>query len=225
MPVFSSSLVYKEWARVLCERSFNLNASNSKKLVFGLSPFQLTSNVRKSDPEINVDFDFVLKIVDVKYGSSVSIFGNEIESFLSKIVKLKSAPKPNVGNVLISTKYYDMRQSGDSYYEFFDKNGRKIFKIFSESVHHMPDFLFQIEMMTKELSNVHWLRYFVSIVDRYINYQYSYNDIKSGNDVLACIHIINDVMDEKEKMNYMEIIIVFHNLIYEMVIHCRNNLV
>ena len=101
MPVFSSSLVYKEWARVLCERSFNLNASNSKKLVFGLSPFQLTSNVRKSDPEINVDFDFVLKIVDVKYGSSVSIFGNEIESFLSKIVKLKSAPKPNVGNVLI----------------------------------------------------------------------------------------------------------------------------
>ena len=89
----------------------------------------------------------------------------------------------------------------------------------------MPDFLFQIEMMTKELSNVHWLRYFVSIVDRYINYQYSYNDIKSGNDVLACIHIINDVMDEKEKMNYMEIISVFHNLIYEMVIHCRNNLV
>ena len=216
-------MIFKEWARVLFESSYSLNASNSKKLVFGISPFQLTKKLRKHDSELNIDFDFVMKIVDTKYGNSISIFGEEIDVFFAELLKIRDVRTNGIGKILIATKYYDLKQGPDSFYEFVDKNGRKIFGIYEDSIHMIRNFKFHIDMMRKSMAGVHWLRNLITIIEKYMNYQQTFNCyLKDGKDILSNAHIFNEMSDDKEKLNILEMINVFYELIYTMILHVNN---
>ena len=216
LPVFNPHYTYFEFGRTMFERTFSLNASNSKKLVFGFSPFQLTTQQRVSDGSLKADFDFILRIVDSKFGHTVSIFGEELESFYAALERMKLHQNATIGEVLFTSKHYVLKQSDTGYYEFSTKEGKKVFKIFAESVLLILQYRAILDQYKQSFADIHLLRLFVDIIERF--YRADAKKcvvIGSHKDILTNMQVFADA-DEEDKIMYYEICLTYSKLIHQM---------
>jgi hypothetical protein len=140
-----------------------LNVSNTKIVSFGLSLQKVTSKVRSPDNELNADFDYVLKIIDTKYASSISIFGDEIDIFFLNLDKICKNQQ-----LSFETEFYIVNSLSEGFFECQYKNGRKIFKIARNSMELLLQMRNTIEDYFHSLARENYLRAFFDILNSFL---------------------------------------------------------
>ena len=222
LPIFNPQYAYGEFFRVICGKSYALNISNTKSLVVGFSPFKLSSKLRCVDNEMKYDFDYIVKINDVKYGNSMSIFGDEFELFIKDLEKACQATNLGPGCIIAETEYYIVKNAGDGFYECTTKNGKKIFKIAASSLHVIQQLQHAIEEYIHSFSKTHFLRIFLDIIDNFIKYEQESNfRIDNSQAIVDCIHIFNDLPSEL-KILYLDICFSFGKTIYQVMEYVKS---
>jgi hypothetical protein len=202
----------------LDEISYSLNASNSKRLILGITPFLFTVVKNPYSYENEFNFSFTMKIVDVKTGASISLFQDDFQFFLDRVYEINHASRQfEVGQTLIETKFYDMREAANDLYDFFDKSGTKVFAMAKSSVQLLPSYYKLIEKARDKAVDVQWFRLFLNVVDTYVEYQNKTKHINNPSDIVAYNWIIDDnKMEKAEHLHMLEIVNVFPDFIFQM---------
>ena len=222
LPVFQPFYAFAESFRASCSTLYNLNASNSKTLVIGLTPYKTTSNLRCVDNEFRFDLDFVIKIVDVKYGGSVSIFGDELESFYGQLERVDRNLSMPFGSVVVETEFYVIKYVGDGFYECYHKNGKKVFKIASASIHKLLTLRPLIEEHFRSLSTVNFLRILFDIIKRILRYEFETNiRIDSVQAIENNLSIFENVSADMKYL-YTDMCFTFPKTIVDMLEYTRS---
>ena len=194
-PVFQASYPYAEFFRVLNGRTYSLNISNSKQLVFGVVPYKLTKKLRCPTDVMTSDFDVVLKIVDPKYSTSVSIFGAEFDKFFDS---LDSAVHVFKRGIAVETDFYVMKDTKDGYFEFnLKEDGKKVFKIHRSSVEQVLAMRKTVELYVESLKYTNYLKDFMDVVDLIIKFESRMNiKIENSEILLENTHIFKGTPKE-----------------------------
>lgn len=222
LPIFNPFRAFGESFRAICSTSYDLNVSNTKTLIVGLTPFKTTSRLRCIDNEFKFDLDYVIKIVDVKFGGSISIFGDELENFYGQLEKVDLNRFMSIGTIVVDTEYYVIKYVGDAFYECCHKNGKKVFKIASASIHKLLTLRPLIEDYFNSLSTVNFLRIFVDIVKSFLKYENESGvQINSDQAIVNNMQIFENVSLDMKYL-YGNICFTFPKTIHEMLEYTRS---
>jgi hypothetical protein len=148
---------------VLLGKQLSLNVSNTKVVSFGLTVQRQTSKIRTRDSELNSDFDYVLKIIDTKYSSCISIFGDELQSFFLNLGKIFKNQ-----HLSFETEFYVIKAIPDGFFECQHKSGQKIYRIARNSMELLLQMKDTIEDHFASLGRENYLRTFFDILNTFL---------------------------------------------------------